>query len=96
MFILKWGLFMGSKIGRFIWVLSIVVTIVGLFLQTILIPIQDFDTISDAELKRIQMDVAINYPLGRAMLYGGLIVFFCSSVYLILMFIRRLVTKKVV
>lgn len=85
---------MDKKIGTFIWVLSFIVTVIGLFLQTILIPIQDFDTISNKELKQIQMDVAINYPLGYAMLYGGLTVFLCSSMYLVILFIRNFLRKK--
>ena len=61
-------------------------TIVGLFLQTILIPIQDFDTISKEELKNIQLDLAINYPLGTGMLYVGLPLLVCSSGYLVIWF----------
>ncbi len=85
---------MGMKIGIFLWVLSFAVTVIGLFLQTILIPIQDFDLLSNEELKQIQMDVAINYPLGHAMLYGGLTVFLCSSMYLVILFIRNFLRTK--
>ena len=64
--------------------ISLFMTIVGLFLQTILIPIQDFDTISKEELKNIQLDLAINYPLGIFMLYFGLAILIVSSFYLVI------------
>lgn len=86
---------MGKRIGTIFWVLSFAVTVIGFFLQTILIPIQDFDTISKEELKQIQMDLAINYSLGHAMLYAGLTVFLCSSMYLVILFIRNFPTNKV-
>lgn len=68
--------------------ISLFMTIVGLFLQTILIPIQDFDTISKEELKNIQLDLAINYPLGTGMLYVGLPLLVCSSGYLVFCYFR--------
>lgn len=68
--------------------ISLFMTIVGFFLQTILIPIQDFDTISKEELKNIQLDLAINYPLGIGMLYVGLPLLVCSSGYLVFCYFR--------
>ncbi len=85
---------MGMKVGTILCVLSFAVTVIGFFLQTILIPMQDFDLISNEELKQIQMDLAINYPLGHAMLYGGLTVFLCSSMYLVILFIRNFLRTK--
>ena len=60
---------------KWLFAISIIMTIVGYFLQTILIPIQDFDQITKEELKRIQLEVAINYPLGTTLLYFGVFYF---------------------
>lgn len=52
-------------------VFSLGIIVIGYFLWTILIPIQDLDMMSDTELYRVQQEVALNYPLGRFMIYLG-------------------------
>lgn len=56
-------------------VFSLGIIVIGYFLWTILIPIQDLDMMTDAELYRVQQEVALNYPLGRFMLYLGFFLF---------------------
>lgn len=69
-------------LAKILFGLSIPVIIVGYFLQTILIPLQDVDTLTIEDIKKIQLDVAINYPLGTTMLYVGFIIFLGTSIYL--------------
>ncbi|MEG2937572.1 hypothetical protein [uncultured Vagococcus sp.] len=73
---------------KWLFAISIIMTIVGYFLQTILIPIQDFDQITKEELKRIQLEVAINYPLGTTLLYLGIFLFLVTGEYLVFTFIQ--------
>lgn len=73
---------------KWLFAISIIMTIVGYFLQTILIPIQDFDQITKEELKRIQLEVAINYPLGTTLLYLGIFLFLVTGGYLVFTFIQ--------
>jgi hypothetical protein len=77
-----------KKFALGVFCFSLFITVVGFFLQTILITIQDFDTISQEELKNIQLDLAINYPLGTGMLYVGLPLLVCSSGYLVYCYFR--------
>lgn len=72
-------------------VVSIPTTIVGYFLQTILIPIQDFHILSQEEVLQTQKDIAINYPLGRFLLYGGLLVFCVCSILLLILFVKSVI-----
>lgn len=62
---------------------SVIVMLVGYFLQTILIPIQDIDMVSKAELLGMQKSLAINYPAGTVMFRGGIIGIVVFSVLLI-------------
>lgn len=62
---------------------SIAAIIVGYFLWTIFIPIQDFHLMDDKEVLRIQKVVALNYSLGKSLLHGGFFGLFFSSIYLI-------------
>lgn len=64
---------------KWLFAISIIMTIIGYFLQTILIPIQDFDQITKEELKRIQLEVAINDPLGTTLLYLGIFLFLVTG-----------------
>ena len=52
-------------------VCSVILIVVGYFLFTILIPLQDFDTYTRQELLELQKELAINYPLGKAMMIAG-------------------------
>lgn len=83
-----------QKIVLVIFFLSLPTAFLGLILQTILFPLQDIELISKEELKQIQLDVAINYPLGIFLLYTGLTLFVVSSVYLIIIFIRKWLFQK--
>jgi len=76
-----------------VFFLSIPIIIIGYFLQTILIPIPDFNTLTNAEIKKIQMEMAINYPLGNILFYIGVITFILS---VLLMFFIKLKKKKIV
>lgn len=71
-------------------VFSLGIIVVGYFLWTILIPIQDIDTMSNAELYRTQQELALNYPLGRFMLYAG----FISLGMFMSILIGRIIYKK--
>ncbi len=61
-----------KNISFFLCFLSLILLTVGYFLQTILLPIQDFNTLSKAEVLAIQQDLALNYPLGVFLLRIGL------------------------
>lgn len=58
-------------IANILLVGGIVLLIVGYFLQTILIPIQDIDIISAEKLLNLQKELALNYPLGRRLMCIG-------------------------
>jgi hypothetical protein len=77
-----------KKFALGVFCFSLFITVVGFFLKKLLIPIQDFDTISQEELKNIQLDLAINYPLGTGMLYVGLPLLVCSSGYVVYCYFR--------
>lgn len=70
-------------------VLCIVVTVVGFFLYTSLIPIQDFDLLTQAEKIAFQKETAINYPLGNIMFHGGIAGSVICAVLLIVIKIKR-------
>lgn len=53
--------------------ISVFLIVLGYFLWTILIPIQDIDLMSKAELLTLQKEVALNYELGRIMMLIGMI-----------------------
>lgn len=64
--------FLFNKITLFgISFLSFSLIVIGFFLQTILIPLQDLDLISRQDLLALQKEYALNYPLGTGLLYLG-------------------------
>lgn len=77
-----------------IFFLSISILIIGYFLQTILIPIPDFNTLTNAEIKKIQMEMAINYPLGNILFYIGVISFILSGLLMIFVKLKKFKNKK--
>ncbi|MGX7025786.1 hypothetical protein [Vagococcus hydrophili] len=83
-----------KKMILWLFWLSLPIFIIGFFLQTILIPTQDFNALSESDLLKIQQDVAINYPLGIFMLYGGLIVFAITGIFLIFYFLKSKIAFK--
>lgn len=52
---------------------SILSIIIGYVLWDILIPIQDYNLSTEEQLLEAQKEAAINYPLGRFLLYIGFI-----------------------
>lgn len=48
-----------------------ILLIIGYFLWTMLIPIQDIDMMSREEIIKLQKEVAINYPLGQGLMFLG-------------------------
>ncbi len=71
-----------KTVAKIILTLSIISIIIGYFLWTILIPIQDFHLMNDVEILQAQQELALNYPLGRFLLYTGFISFILSITYL--------------
>lgn len=65
--------------------LSFCLIVIGYLLQTILIPLQDFDSISRQELLELQKEYALNYFLGTGLLYLGI---FLMILVLILFIIK--------
>lgn len=53
--------------------ICIQIMIIGYFLQTILFPLQDTEMYTAAVWVALQKELAINYPLGKVMLWGGAI-----------------------
>lgn len=83
--------FMFNKITLFsISFISICLIVIGFILQTILIPLQDIDLISDKELLEYQKEYAINYPLGTGLLLLGQFL----MVLVIILFIIKFIKSK--
>jgi len=83
--------FFFNKITLFsISFLSFCLIVIGYILQTILIPLQDINSISSKELLEFQKEYAINYPLGTGLLYLGLFLI----ILVIILFIIKLKNSK--
>lgn len=74
-----------KKYKVMILLLNIILIIVGYLLWTILIPIQDIDLLSTAELLELQKEIAINYQIGKILMWVGL----CGVLISISLFIKR-------
>jgi len=83
-----------SKIAKVVLILSIIIIIVGYFLWTILIPIQDFHLMTEPEILMAQKQFALNYPLGRFLLYAGFIGLITSAGYLIVKAIKKCINSE--
>lgn len=87
-----------NKIMQFCFFNSIIMIILGYFLWTILLPLPDANMLTSEELRQAQRELAINYPLGRALLYFGFSCLAISSSYFIIKLAkkvsRKLKTKK--
>ena len=70
--------------------LSFCLIVIGFILQTILIPLQDIDLISNKELLEYQKEYAINYPLGTGLLLLGQFL----MVLVIILFIIKFIKSK--
>lgn len=66
-----------------ILIISICLIILGYLLWTILFPVQDINLMSAEELLALQKEVAINYELGRIMIYAGGISAIISFVFML-------------
>lgn len=64
-------------------IISIIMIVVGYFLWTILIPIQDIEMHTHAELMELQKELALNYPLGQALMLMGAIGILITVVLLV-------------
>lgn len=87
---------MQNKINKWLIigvVLSLLMMIVGYFLWTILIPIQDFDTLSSLEVRESQRELAINYPLGAFLMNLGFVGFSSTLLALVVRKILTLLNK---
>lgn len=83
--------FIFNKITLFsIIFLSFCSIVIGYILQTILFPLQDINSISSKELLEFQKVYAINYPLGKGLLYLGLFL----MILVIMLFIIKLKNLK--
>ena len=64
-------------------IISICLIVLGYFLWTILFPVQDINLMSAEELLTLQKEVALNYELGRIMMYVGGISAIISLVFML-------------
>lgn len=85
--------FDASKIAKIVLIFSIILIIVGYFLWTIMLPLPDYYTYSEAQHLVLQKRFAFNYPLGRFLLYVGFTSLFTSIGYLIIQAIENRRTK---
>ncbi|SEJ07920.1 hypothetical protein SAMN04488113_1733 [Alkalibacterium gilvum] len=69
-----------SKLAKIVLKISIVLIIIGYFLWTILFPIQDLHTFTTTEHLTAQKQLALNYTLGRFLLYIGFTGMISSSI----------------
>ncbi|MDN6290905.1 MAG: hypothetical protein L0J63_11555, partial [Tetragenococcus koreensis] len=83
-----------SKLAKIVLKTSIVIIIIGYFLWTILFPIQDLHTLTTAEHLAAQKQLALNYTLGRFLLYLGFTGMIGSSVYLSINAIQKRIMQK--
>lgn len=74
-------------------IISVIMMIVGYFLWTILIPIQDFDTLSSLEIRESQRELALNYPLGAFLMNLGFVAFSSTLLALIVRKVLNLIKK---
>lgn len=75
-------------------VISMVIMIVGYFLWTNLVPIQDINSYSPQELRDVQEELAINYPLGSFLLNLGFVGFSSTLLALVVRQILSFIKKK--
>ncbi|OJF93745.1 hypothetical protein [Alkalibacterium sp. 20] len=75
-------------------IISAVVMIVGFFLWTNLVPLQDVGTYSPQELRDVQKELAINYPLGSFLMNLGFLGFSSTLLALVLRQIIVFIKKR--
>lgn len=72
--------------------ISLCLMVIGFLFQTILIPLQDFDSISKPELLELRKELALNYSLGTGLLYLGIFL----MVLVIILSMMKFINKKVI
>lgn len=77
-----------------LWLFSLPTMVVGYFMQTILIPIQDFHLLSEVEVAQAQRQYAINYPLGTVLMWLGVILLMLTSTILIFSFVKTEIKRR--
>lgn len=75
-------------------IVSAVLMIVGFFLWTNLVSLQDINSYSPRELRDIQKELAINYPLGSFLLNLGFLGFSSSLLALVTRQLLSILKKK--
>jgi|GEM_PF-533906 len=75
-------------------VVSAVMMIIGYFLWTNLVPVQDVSSFSPQELREVQKEMAINYPLGSFLLNLGFVGFSSTLLALVVRQILSFIKKK--
>lgn len=76
----------GRKVSFIVLMISILIIIVGYFLWAILFPVQDLNMMSQEDIWALQKEVALNYELGKGMMWTG-ICGICVSIFLL--FLQR-------
>ncbi len=77
-----------------IWLFSLSTMVIGFFMHTILIPIQDFHLLSEVEVAQAQRQYAINYPLGTVLMWLGVILLILTSIILIVSFVKAEIQRR--
>lgn len=75
-------------------VISAIMMIIGYFLWTNLVPLQDINSYSPQELRDIQKERAINYPLGSLLLNLGFVGFSSTLLALVVRKLLAFIKKK--
>lgn len=69
--------------------ISFLLSAAGFVLRAIWFPVQDIELMSEAELIALQKEIALNYPLGTVLYYGGAALFvLCVLSYMYYRFFR--------
>lgn len=74
--------------------IALMLLIIGFFLRALLIPIQDFHLLTEQQMKEAQLDYAVNYPLGSALMYAGFSFLFFVVILIVLKIIQSKTTLK--
>lgn len=69
------------KIWLIVLLISLLMIIAGYFLWAIMFPVQDLGTMSREEVLELQKEVALNYELGKGMMWIG-VCGICASIFL--------------
>lgn len=75
-------------------IVSMVLMVVGFFLWTNLVPLQDIESYSPQELRDVQIELALNYPLGSFLLNLGFLGFSSALLILVVKQITGFIKKK--